>query len=245
MVDLKENERMYGDLAWTWPIISPPEDYMSEAGQFRAAIEKYSEIPVRTVLNLGCGGGHNDFHLKEHYDITGVDISDGMLQNARELNPGVKYLKGDMRSARLGKNFDAVIIADAIMYMLSEEDLLAAFKTAFNHLNPGGVFCTYAEELRENFSRGTHCHESKSRGGMDITLIEHKWDPDPDDTQFEFMFIYIINESGKVRVETDRHTCGIFPLSAWKRLLAESGFKVKVLKLEEDGMLHFIVCKKR
>ncbi len=241
---MKKDERMYSDLAWTWPIISPPEDYEKEAAQFRAAIEKYSDVPVRTILNLGCGGGHIDFHLKENYDVTGVDISDGMLGNARKLNPGVEYLKDDMRFADLGRQFDAVIIADSIIYMLSHQDLQAAFRTAFAHLKPGGIFCTYIEELPGEFTESTYTHQARKRGACEITLIEHKWDPDPTDMGFEFLFIYIINESGNVRVETDRHRCGLFPLATWKSLLAESGFRVKSLKPQETGMVHFLACKK-
>jgi SAM-dependent methyltransferase len=234
---------MYSDLAWTWPIISPPEDYAVEARQFISAFERYSDIPVKTLLNLGCGGGHNDFHLKEHYDVTGVDISDGMLRNATKLNPEVEYLKGDMRSLQLERKFDGVMIADSIMYMLDEDDMLAAFKTAFNHLKPGGVFCTYIEEMPERFAPATFTHEPKKNGGTEITLVEHKWDPDRKDTSFEFLFIYIINESGNVRVETDRHRCGFYSLATWKRLLKKAGFNVEIMKPGE-GMLHFLVCHK-
>jgi len=64
------------------------------------------------------------------------------------LNPEVAYCIGDMRSVRLEKVFDAVMIADSIDYMLTSEDLRAAFETALVHLKPGGVFCTYVEVTR-------------------------------------------------------------------------------------------------
>ena len=31
--------RLYGDLAWTWPIISPPEDYAEEAEEAISLIQ--------------------------------------------------------------------------------------------------------------------------------------------------------------------------------------------------------------
>ena len=58
------NCRMYKDLAWTWPIISPPEEYEQEASQFVEAINAHAKIPVKTILDMGSGGGHNDIHLK-------------------------------------------------------------------------------------------------------------------------------------------------------------------------------------
>ncbi|MDO9537933.1 MAG: class I SAM-dependent methyltransferase [Thermoplasmata archaeon] len=240
----KEDNRMYRDLSWTWPIISPPEDYADEASQFIKAIEKHSKIPVKTLLNLGCGGGHNDFHLKKRFQVTGIDISKGMLNNARKLNPNVTYLTGDMRSARLRKKFDSVIIADAIMYMLSEKDMLAAFKTAYFHLKPGGIFCTYVEELPEKFARTTTTRELKRKDDMEITLIEHMWDPDTKDMTFELTFIYIITENQKAIVEVDRHTCGIFPLATWKKLIKEAGFTVRTSRSKDEGAEIFFICLK-
>jgi len=52
---------------------------------------------------------------------------------------------------RLGRTFDAVMAADAMDYMLTEDDLRAAFRTAFEHLRPGGVYVTYAEFTPERF----------------------------------------------------------------------------------------------
>ena len=241
---MTDAERMYRDMAWAWPIISPPEDYAEEAEMFRCAIEKHSKIPVRTLLDLGCGGGHNDFHLKKHCKVTGIDLSEGMLGNARALNPDVEYLAGDMRRVRLGRQFDSVIIADSIMYMRDESDMLAAFRTAYEHLRPGGVFCTYIEELPECFAAATYTHQPREKDGVEITLIEHKWDTDAADTTFELLFIYLVKEGRAMRVETDRHRCGIFPLTIWKALLKGAGFTVRVKRLNEPGIKHLLVCAK-
>ena len=236
--------RMYSDLSWTWPIISPPEDYEIEASHFRDAIQKGSKIPAKTLLDLGCGGGHNDFHFKKWFQVTGIDISLAMLNNARKLNPGVEYIQGDMRSVRLGRQFDSVIIADSIMYMLTEDDMLAAFKTAFEHLKPGGAMCTYIEELPNNFKQTTTVNETRKKGSTEITLIEHKWDPDKNDTTFEFLFIYIIKEGQDVGVEMDRHTCGLFFLNDWKRFLKETGFIIRTSRFKDDGGEVFLTCLK-
>lgn len=45
--------RMYGDLAWTWRIISPREDYVKESEEFSLIIREHSQIDVRTLLNMG------------------------------------------------------------------------------------------------------------------------------------------------------------------------------------------------
>ena len=40
-----------------------------------------------------------------------------MLELSRTLNPDCEHLEGDMRTLRLGRTFDAVLIHDAVMYM--------------------------------------------------------------------------------------------------------------------------------
>ena len=235
---------MYKDLAWTWPIISPPEDYAEEAEQFRKAILDHSTIPVKTLLDIGCGGGHIDFHLKKWFDVTGVDLNEGMLENARKLNPDVTYMKGDMRSLDLDVQFDTVIIADSILYMQNEEELKAAFETARKHLKPGGVFVTYAEQTVENFvNHSTHVL-SRARDDLSVILFEYLFDIDPTDTMFESIFVYIINREGKVEVELDHHAYGLFPQKTWERLLKETGFGVSRISYDaDDGYPMFVGLK--
>jgi SAM-dependent methyltransferase len=224
--------RLYADLAWTWPIISPPEDYAEEAGAVTGAIRARAQGKVRNLLNLGCGGGHNDAHLKRQFTVTGVDTSEAMLYLARDLNPEIEYLPGDMRSVRLGRTFDAVTIFDSIDYMLTEADLRQTFVTAFEHLRPGGVFVTYAEITRERFRQNRTRASTRSKGDVEITLVENDYDPNPEDTTFESTHVYLIRRGGDLTVEVDRHTMGIFPDSAWHHLLREAGFEVTRSELD-------------
>jgi len=165
---------MYKDLAWTWPIISSYEEYEEGARQFVEAIGAHAKIEVKSILDMGSGGGHNDIHLKKHYKVTGLDLSPKMIENARKLNPDVEYIEGDMRTARLDKKFDTVLLADAVMYMSTEEDLLAAFKTAFHHLNPGGVLCTYAEIMPESFKENRTEISHRGSGDVEIVYMENQ-----------------------------------------------------------------------
>src|SRR5438046_2614247 len=65
--------QLYGDLAAWWPLISAPEEYTEEAAT-AAAVLNSASIPVRDVLELGSGGGHNAVHLKKHFRLTLVDL---------------------------------------------------------------------------------------------------------------------------------------------------------------------------
>ncbi len=222
----RDRRRLYDDLAWTWPIISPPEDYVDETTEVIELIRKHAGVDIKRVINFGCGGGHNDFTLKRNFQVTGVDLSEPMLSLARELNPEITYVHGDMRSVRLGARFDAVTIFDSINYMRTVESLRAAFMTAYSHLNPGGVFVTYVEECKDYFRQNKTSCLTNSRGDMDITLIDNCYDPDPDDTWYECTLIFLIRQRSELRIEQDCHLLGLFPLQTWLEEMKTVGFDI-------------------
>ena len=232
-----ERLRLYNDLAYLWPVISPAEDYGDEAVHWLRAIETKLGAGPHYLLELGVGGGHHLSHLTGHHRATAVDVSPNMLDLSRRLNPGVDHHLGDMRTVRLARRFDAVLIHDAISYMLTEDDLLAAFNTARAHLRPGGLLLIAPDIVAEAFREGAVIRWSTSNGPVSVVTEERLHDPDPSDTQIESWFTYEITENGSRRVERDRHVTGLFPVSAWMRLLEEAGFDAGMVPLPGDDGL--------
>ena len=183
---------MYHDLAHLWPLISPPENYEGEARQWREALRESLGPGRHHLLELGVGGGHNLSHLTSEFNATAVDISPAMLENSRQLNPGVEHCVGDMRTVRLGRIFNAVLIHDAIAYLRSEDDLSATFMTARAHLEPGGVLLIAPDWFRETFAPGVEARGPRVDGGTELSYVEYVHDPDPADTTIESVFVYLI-----------------------------------------------------
>ena len=238
--------RLYGELAYLWPIISPPGEYLEEAEVWRQAIRDKLGQGRHRVLELGVGGGHNLSHLTGDFQATAVDLSPQMLDLSRMLNPGVEHQLGDMRTLRLGETFDAVLIHDAITYMLTEHDLAATFETAKSHIRAGGLLIAAPDWVRENFRAPMVFHWERNGviNGSDIqvTVQEYLHDPDTSDTEIESVYTYTIVEDGQQRVEQDTHTTGLFPMATWTRLLREAGFQVETVQLpaNEGGYGGFI-----
>lgn len=235
-VDAFRRNRLYDDLAYLWPLLSPPENYADEARYWRDALREKLGPGRHHILELGVGGGHNLSHLTRDFQATAVDLSDGMLAHSKRLNPGVEHLIGDMRTVRLGCIFKAVIIHDAISYMLTKEDLRATFATAAAHLEPGGIFITAPDWFRETFQSPWVSHSTTVGEGMELTYIEYTYDPDPDDTTVETVMFYMIREQGRLRIEEDLHITGLFPLQTWVDLMSEAGFVVekKAYPVDDD-----------
>lgn len=228
---------MYTEFAEYWPLISDPADYAEEAGRWRDALRSRLGPGRHEILELGVGGGNNLSHLTGDFQATAADISPQMLAQARKLNPEVEFHVGDMRSIRLGRKFKAVIIHDAIAYMLTEDDLRAAFATAAAHLDPGGVFVTSPDWVRETFRDPSVNQGTNTDGRVTLTSLKYTCDPDPTDTTIESIMWYIIREGGGIRVEHDRHVMGLFPRQTWVDLMEEAGFSVEKVRYDvhEDG----------
>ena len=223
---------MYSDFAWTEHIIAPPEDYVEETNLFSKVIKEHSKIEARTLLHLGCGAGGNDYTFKRHFKVTGVDISENMLEIARNLNPEVTYFYGDMRKIRLKECFDAVAIPDSIGHMTTLEDLRKAILTAYKQLKPGGVLLIVtliSEEFREN-----NFVYTGSKGDVEVTIFENNYAPDPAGTTYEATGVYLIRRKGKLEIHSETVTIGLFKLATWLDLLKEIGLEVNQMKLEHS-----------
>ena len=92
--------KMYNELASWWPLLSAPEDYAEEAGFYGDLLAQACDGPLRTVLELGSGGGNNASHLKTRFSMVLVEPSAGMREVSRVLNPECEHIEGDMRTVR-------------------------------------------------------------------------------------------------------------------------------------------------
>jgi SAM-dependent methyltransferase len=221
--------RMYSELAHWWPLLSPPSHYVEEAALFRALLRRAKPVP-RTLLELGCGGGSLAANLKREFVLTLTDLSPQMLAVCRAENPECEVLAGDMRSVRLDRSFDAVLVHDAIMYAASEADLRATIETAAAHCRAAGIVVFAPDCTRESFESSTDHGGEDAEDGSGLRYLEWCWDPDPSDTTFEVAYAFMLREAdGATRAELDRHTEGLFSEATWLRLMTEAGLEARAV----------------
>ena len=231
--------RLYDDLAWLWPMWGRPEEYAGYCAHVDRLLQAHARIPVRTLLDVGCGGGKNVFNLKCAYEVTGLDLSPRMLELARKLNSECEFVQGDMRAFRLDRTFDAVLMDDAISYMASPADLRSAFAAAWRHLRPGGIMVVTPDETRETFvqnqTAATPGSSTVEMPNVEVVFVENCYDPDPTDDSYEATMVYLIREKGRLRIETDRHVLGLFAIGTWRELLTDVGFRLHEVPYSEEG----------
>ena len=228
--------KLYEELAEWWPLLSAPDEYEEEAAAYARFLGEVGEGEARTVLELGSGGGNNAFYLKRSFEMTLVDLSPGMQEHSRRLNPECEHHLGDMRSIRLGRQFDRVFIQDAICYMASREDLQRAMETAYLHCREGGGVVVAPDHVRETFAEAT---EHGGRDGSDRSLryLEWVWDPDPTDNHCIADYVYVLRDAdGVVRTEHDRHIEGVFSRREWLEILRQAGFEGRIATFQHSEL---------
>jgi ubiquinone/menaquinone biosynthesis C-methylase UbiE len=104
-------------------------------------LEKYG---VKTVLDLTCGTGSQVLWLaKRGYEVTGADFSPGLLKiaksKAKKEKLNVRFLRGDMRTIKVGE-FDAVITIFNAIGHLTKTDLGKAMRNISRNLKSGGLY---------------------------------------------------------------------------------------------------------
>lgn len=234
--------------------------------EYLIGLLKENDVPEGLVCELGCGTGQMTRRLAAAgYDMIGIDLSEEMLDVAREqeygayegecedidedadtAEPSILYLQQDMREFELYGTVSAVVsICDSMNYMTSDEDLLSVFRLVNNYLDKDGVFI---------FDMNTEYKYKELMG--DTTIAENR-----EDVSFIWENLYDeekqLNEYcltlfAKAETEEDEeggaplyekyeevHLQRAYPLSEVKRLLAEAGMSFvaayDVLTHEEPG----------
>jgi len=92
------------------------------------------------VCDLGCGPGHVGRYLAERgVEVIGVDLSPGMVALARQLNPGLRFERGDMLALALSDASLAGLVAFYSLIHLERGAAPLALAELARVLAPGGA----------------------------------------------------------------------------------------------------------
>lgn len=217
--------------------------------EYLIGLLKENGVAEGLVCELGCGTGQMTRRLAAAgYDMIGIDLSEEMLDVAREqeygayegideevpdadsTEPSILYLQQDMREFELYGTVSAVVsICDSMNYMTSDEDLLSVFRLVNNYLDKDGVFI---------FDMNTEYKYKELMG--DTTIAENREDVsfiwenlyDAEQRLNEYCLTLFAkaetedeDEEGPALYEKyeEVHLQRAYPLEEVKRLLAEAG----------------------
>lgn len=123
----------------------------------------FSSMPSRRVLDLGCGTGeHARFFAEKGFEVVGVDVSDTMLERAREsgVPAGVTYIEGDLAHVDTfvqGPFGGAVCLGNTLTHITSRQALVDLLKGVKSVLLPGAPFVLQILNYERLVHAGQRC----------------------------------------------------------------------------------------
>ena len=141
--------KVFDAYARYYDLLYDNKDYPGEAAFVDRLLRQHGAARG-AMLELGCGTGRHAIEFaRMGWDVTGIDLSEAMVERAKSrrallegtLSKSLRFESGDVRTARLGREFDAVVsLFHVLSYQATNADLQAEVATAAEHLRPGGVF---------------------------------------------------------------------------------------------------------
>ena len=109
----------------------------------RELLHRFSQMigDGRPVWDFGCGPGQTAKFLKDlGVEISGLDLSERVLEQARNLHPEIHFRKGNLLDLDFQDDSIAGIVAFYAVVHFTKEQAGVAFREVFRVLQPGGIF---------------------------------------------------------------------------------------------------------
>lgn len=128
------------------------------------------DLEGKRILDLGCGSGERcmDYIKQGAAKVTGIDISEKMLEAARNENadPRITYIKMAMEDiGELNETYDVAISSLALHYV---EDFGGVVKNVYRLLSDGGIFLFSQEHPLSTCYEGTEDRWTRDETGRKI-----------------------------------------------------------------------------
>ena len=115
--------------------IDETEEHRSAAAMFCKLIPAGGRI-----LDVGCAAGRDARYFHDRgFEVTGIDFSERMIEEARSVNPAIEFEVMDFEALRLDRTFDGIWAA-ASLHHLPKKNLPGVLQNLYRLLKPGGQF---------------------------------------------------------------------------------------------------------
>ncbi len=211
----------YGEIALVYDSLMYDMPYASWAEFLRKNLKN-----AQNILELGCGTGSITELLSAYYDITAVDISDDMLDIARQklIKKGrtARFVNGDMCDFSLHKPVDgAICVCDGINYLITPEKVKQAFLSVYKNIKAGGKFIF---DISSEYKLNSMADQLYSEDADDVTYI---WRNSMEDKRINMDITFFVAEDDEHYFRFDekhvQRAHSVEEISLW---LEECGFKI-------------------
>lgn len=218
------------------------KDYVAESNTVHELISTNKTNDGNTLLDVGCGTGHHLRYLSAHYDATGLDLDDGLLEIARDSLPDLNFIQGDMQTFQLDQQYAVVTcLFGAICYTRTVEAMRQSIANFYRHLKSGGV-CVVEPFLQPHVIKTGQTHALfVDEPDIKIARMSHS---DVVNSVMNVEFHYMVGENGTVETFNETHHLGLFTEAEQLQAFTDAGFiDVQSLSLDVFGRGLFVALK--
>ncbi|MBT2467689.1 class I SAM-dependent methyltransferase [Streptomyces sp. ISL-66] len=166
----------------------------------KASIDAFADTVsgLGPVLDVGCGPGTVTAYLAERgLDVSGVDLSPRMIENARRLHPRCRFAVSSATDLDLAEASLGGVLGWWSLFNLPRDVLPQVLALFARALKPGGHFITATHVGDEDAVR------TEAYGGVPVRWTTYKWRPEP--------FVELIERAGlrpvaELRLPADEHS---------------------------------------
>ncbi len=208
------------------------KDYQTEAHYLVATIRENLRSDGNQLLDVACGTGHHIEYLKEHFVAEGLDISQDLLEFARQRNPGILFHQADMTAFDLGRKFDVVTcLFSSIGYVKTLDNLRQAAMCMTRHLRSGGILIIEPWFTPNAWKPNTVHAQFIDEPDLKIARVNTSF---VDGRLSYFYLHYLIGTPEETDHFVERHELGLFETEEIHTVLTEAGLAVTY---DSDGLI--------
>jgi SAM-dependent methyltransferase len=216
-------------------------DYDKEFNYYDSILKKEN---CTTILEIGCGSGMlASKFLKNDYNYLGLDLSEDMLDIARNEVQADVFVQSDMRNLTYSGQFDAVLITgNSIVHVIENKGIIDTFSGVYRSLKKQGLFIFGAFDADSVFVNLHDYDQEVKHNNKLIRRISKTKKNLVTGWTYDWYAKYIIEEDGKVTTYDDLTTLRAFTKDEIVLFLKLTGFEAEEI-ITENSVMKIIARK--
>jgi SAM-dependent methyltransferase len=211
-------------------------DYFYSFLDYRAAGERLRLLirerhpTARSLLDVACGTGRHLEHLRQDFDVAGIDILPALIELARRRCPDVPMYVADMTDFHLDRRFDVITcLFCSIGYAVTLERAESAIACMAEHLQPRGLLIVEPWVTPDTCWSNRVTSEVFDSPEMKIVRM-HTHEIEGRTSVFDIH--YLVGTPTAVKHFVEREVMGLFTTDQYAAAFRKAGLEVEHLDAE-------------
>ena len=199
-------------------------EYAPEAAKVKELLTRHGVPPPADLLILACGTGGHIPYFKDEYKVSGLDLSEDMLNLARKKFPSIRFYLGNLIDFQLGTDFDAMIcLYGSIGFVKTVDNLRASMQRIAAHLRPHGLALITPWSTVEDFQNALVV-DAIDRPDLKIARMEQVRLKEP--KRVEVTFHHLLGKNDDVIYHKQSMEIGLFSQDEYRSAMTDAGLTV-------------------